>query len=79
MSQETHLRVVQLQVGEFEVLESLDVHVPDQEVPVLLRPALLQGPVLSALDPPALHHPGTRRRTESNSHLADAFIQSDLQ
>lgn len=48
-------------MGEFEVLKHLDVCVPDQEVPVLLSPALLKGPVLTTLDTPALHHPETHR------------------
>lgn len=53
----THLCVVKFEAGEFEVLEHLDVRVPHQEVAVLLGPALLEGPVLTALDTPAFHHP----------------------
>lgn len=50
-------------MGELEVLERLDVRVPDQEVSVLLGPALLQRPVLTTLDPAALHHAETHRTT----------------
>lgn len=53
----THLCVVKFQTGEFEVLEQLNVCVPHQEVAMLLGPALLQGPVLTALDTAAFHHP----------------------
>lgn len=52
-----YLCVVKLQMGEFEVLKHLDVCVPDQEVSVLLGPALLQRPVLTTLDTATLHHP----------------------
>jgi len=55
----TYLCVVKFELGELEVLKQLDVRVPDQEVPMLLGPALLQRPVLATLDPTALHHPAT--------------------
>ena len=42
---------------EFEVLEHLDVCAPDQEVSMLLSPALLKRPVLATLDTSTLHHP----------------------
>lgn len=58
----THLSVVKLQMGEFEVLEHLDVCVPDQKASMLLSSALLKRPVLSALDTPTLHHPETHTK-----------------
>lgn len=59
----THLCVVKFKAGEFEVLEHLDVCVPHQEVTVLLGAALLEGPVLTALDTPAFHHPRIQMHT----------------
>ena len=53
----TYLCVVEFEKGEFEVLEPLDVCVPDQEVSVLLSPTLLKRPVLTTLDTSTLHYP----------------------
>lgn len=47
-------------MGEFEVLKRLDVCVPNQEVSMLLSPALLKRPVLTTLDTPTFHHPNTQ-------------------
>lgn len=51
-------------MGEFEVLKHLDVCVPDQEVSVLLSPALLKRPVLTTLDTPTLDNPETHGITD---------------
>ena len=56
----TYLCVVKFKMREFEVLKHLDVCVPDQEVSVLLSPSILQRPVLTTLNTPALHHPETQ-------------------
>lgn len=56
-----YLCVVKFQMGEFEVLKHLDVCVPDQEVSMLLSPALLERPVLTTLDTATFHHPETPR------------------
>lgn len=52
-----YLCVVQFQMGELEILKQLIMCIPDQEVSVLLRLALLQRPVLSTFDTTPLHNP----------------------
>lgn len=65
----TYLCVVEFKMGEFEVLEYLDVRVPDQEVSMLLGPALLQRPVLTTLDTSTLHH----SETHNTNHIILTF------
>lgn len=62
-----YLCVVKFQMGEFEVLKHLDVCVPDQEVSMLLGPALLKRPVLTTLDTATFHHPWD---TKNSTYLA---------
>lgn len=48
---------------EFEVLKHLDVRVPNNEIPMLLCPALLKRPVLTTLDTATFYHPKTQNYT----------------
>lgn len=81
--QESYLCIVKLQMGEFEVLKDLDVCVPNQEIAVLLSPALLERPVLTTLDTPPFHHPNTTTKLHSigpmpsHYHTAVYFIAPD--
>lgn len=65
-----HLCVVELKMGEFEVLEHLDVCVPDQKVSVLLSPALFKRPVLTTLHTATLHHPEAHTELDNSSTLS---------
>lgn len=72
----TYLCVVKFEMGEFKVLKHLDVCVPDQEVSMLLSPALLKRPVLTTLNTPAFYHPETHQITQSHKLYDHACIQT---
>lgn len=72
----TYLCVVKFEMGEFKVLKHLDVSVPDQEVSMLLSPALLKRPVLTTLDTPTFYHPETHRITQSHQLYGHVCTQT---